>query len=110
MDKVATWSIRTEAFGVESATEISLVLWMTWQRPQLMDTVSELALVTVLAKTVLLKRSTQLRLVSAWNMALLSVNRSRLVQCNNHMPAARWSASLVEKITGGERSGATAFH
>ena len=65
MDKVTSWSVRTETNGVEGAAQLRFVLGMSGEVPELVDTVSELALFPILAATTLLVGPTQLRLVSA---------------------------------------------
>lgn len=65
MDEVAPWSIGAKPNGVESAAQLGLVLWVSGQASQLMDSMGKLALVTVLAGSILLKRTAQLCLVPA---------------------------------------------
>lgn len=65
VDEVAARPIGAEADGVESAAQLGLVLGVTGEAPQLVDAVGELALVTILAGTVLLEGPAQLRLVAA---------------------------------------------
>lgn len=62
--KVAPRTVRTEAHAVERAAQLRLVLRMALQVAQLVHSVRELALVTVLALTGLLVRSAQFGLVS----------------------------------------------
>lgn len=64
VDEMTARPIRAEANGMESATELRLVLGMAGQTSQLMDAVSKLALVSVFAGPILLKRAAELRLVA----------------------------------------------
>ena len=66
MNEVAAGSVGAESDGVVGATQVGLVLRVSVHRPQLGVSVRELALVSVLAGSVLLVRSAQLRLVAAW--------------------------------------------
>jgi hypothetical protein len=65
MDEVASRPIWTESYGVEGATSFCFVLGMANKVPQLVGTMSKLTFVTILARTTLLKWSTQLCLVAA---------------------------------------------
>ena len=65
MDEVTTRSVRTDARRVVRLAEVRLVLRMADERPHLATAVRELALVAVLASTVLFERPTQFRLVAA---------------------------------------------
>ena len=64
VDEVAARSVGAEPSGVISATQLRLVLGVPRHNSQVVDPVSKLALVSVLAHTVLLIRPTQLRLVA----------------------------------------------
>ncbi|ETE68099.1 hypothetical protein L345_06111, partial [Ophiophagus hannah] len=64
VDEMTARPVRAEANGMESATELRLVLGMAGQTSQLMDAVSKLALVSVFAGPILLKRAAELRLVA----------------------------------------------
>lgn len=66
MNEVAAWSVGAESDRVVCATQVGLVLGVSVDGPQLRMSVGELALVAVLAGSVLLVRSAQLRLVAAW--------------------------------------------
>lgn len=61
---MAARSIGAEPRGVVSATQLRLVLGVPRHDSQVMDPVSKLALVSVLAHTVLLIRPAELRLVA----------------------------------------------
>lgn len=65
VDEVASGPIGAEANGMESAAKLRLVLGMTGQASQLMDAMGKLALVSIFAGSVLLKRAAQLRLIAA---------------------------------------------
>lgn len=65
MHKVAAWAVWAVPGGVESSTELRLVLRMSGQRPKFVRPVGELALVTILAGPTVLVGSTELRLVPA---------------------------------------------
>jgi hypothetical protein len=65
VDEMTTRSVGAESNRVVRFTEVGLVLGMSVDCPQLLESVSELAFLAVLARTVFLVRSTQLRLVSA---------------------------------------------
>lgn len=65
MHKVTAWAVRAVPGGVESPTELRLVLRMSGQRPKFVRPVGELALVTILAGSTVLVGSTKLRLVPA---------------------------------------------
>ena len=65
VDKVTPRSVGAEPDGVEGPAELSLVLGVSGQVAKLVETVSKLALLSVLATTALLERSTQFRLVAA---------------------------------------------
>lgn len=63
VDEMAPRPIGAEARAVERATKLSFVLRMSRHAPEFFHPVSELALVAVLAGTVLLERPAQLGLV-----------------------------------------------
>lgn len=63
VDEMAPRPIGAEARAVERATKLSFVLRMSRHTPEFFHPVSELALVAVLAGTVLLERPAQLGLV-----------------------------------------------
>jgi len=65
VDEVAARSVRTQSGRVVGPAQVGLVLGVARQRAQLGATVRELALVAVLARAVLVERTTQLRLVAA---------------------------------------------
>lgn len=65
VDKVAAWTVRTEAHGVVRATQISFVLWVPGQVSEFMSTVSELTLIPIFAVARLLKRAAHFSLVPA---------------------------------------------
>jgi len=62
---MATRAVRAESDSVESAAEFRLVFWVPHQGAQLVEAVSKLTLVAVLARPVLFKRTAQLRLVTS---------------------------------------------
>lgn len=64
MDEVTPRAVRTEADSVKGSTELRLVLGVSAECPQLRRAVGKLAFITVLAKTVFLKRPTEFSLVS----------------------------------------------
>lgn len=64
VDEMAARPIGAEANGVESAAQLRLVLWVAGQAAELVEAVSELALLAVLAGTALFERPTELRLVT----------------------------------------------
>lgn len=63
MDEVTPGSVRTEAHSVEGATQLGLVLGVSDEVAQLVEPVSELTLVSVLALPALLVRSAEFCLV-----------------------------------------------
>jgi hypothetical protein len=65
VDEVAAGAVGAEAHGMVGLAEVRLVLLVTRDRPQLLPAVSKLALLSVLAGSVLLEGSAQFRLVSA---------------------------------------------
>lgn len=65
VDEMAAWPVWAESNGVEGAAQLSFVFGMAAQAAQFMDSVSKLALVAILAGTVLLKGPAKLRLVTA---------------------------------------------
>ena len=65
MDKVASRSVGAEPDRVVGPAQVGLVLGVSVDGPQLRQSVSELALLSVLAGSVFLIRSAQLRLVAA---------------------------------------------
>lgn len=62
---MASWPVWAETNGVEGAAQLCFVFGMAAQAAQFVDSVSKLALVTILAGAVLLEGPAQLRLVSA---------------------------------------------
>lgn len=64
VDEVAAGSVRTQSGRVERPTEVRLVLGMAHDGPQFRLAVSELALASVAARSVLLVRTTQLCLIA----------------------------------------------
>lgn len=64
VDKVAAGSVRAESGAVIRAAEVRLVLWVPGDGPELGEAMSKLALVSVLARSVLLVGPAQLRLVA----------------------------------------------
>lgn len=80
VDEVAPGAVGAETDGVECAAQLRLVFGVAGQAPQFVHAVRELALVTVLARSALLERPAQLRLVAgrvdlpaaaAWLLLLL---------------------------------------
>ena len=65
VDEVASWSVGAESHRMIGPAQVCLVLGMSRHCPHLVVAVGELALLTVLARPVLLVRATQLRLVTA---------------------------------------------
>ena len=65
VDKVAARSVRAESGRVEGAAQFRLVFRMAHQTAQLVHSVRKLAFVSVLARSVLLVRPAQFRLVAA---------------------------------------------
>lgn len=55
MDEVAAGAVRAVAFGVERTAQLRLVFGMPGQVAQLLEAVRELALIAVLADSVLLE-------------------------------------------------------
>ena len=64
VDEVAAGTIRAEAYRVKCAAQLGLVLGVTVQTSQLILTMGKLALVSVLAETVLLKGTAKFSLVA----------------------------------------------
>ena len=64
VDEVTPLSVRTEALRVEGSAELRLVLAVPAEGPELGHAVRELALLSVLARAVLLECAAQLRLVA----------------------------------------------
>jgi len=64
MNEVASRSIRTEPNTVVSATKVCLVFWVTVDTANLLVTMGKLALLTVLASTVLLEGAAHLSFVA----------------------------------------------
>lgn len=64
MHEVTTWPVRAEAHAVESTAQFGLVFRVALQITQLLHSVRELTLVTVLALSRLLVRSAELGFVS----------------------------------------------
>lgn len=64
VDEVAPWPVGAEPDGVEGLAHLRLVLGVAGKVPQLVDAVSKLALLAVLAAPALGVGPTQLRLVA----------------------------------------------
>lgn len=65
VNEVAAGTVRAEANGVEGSAELSLVFGMAAEAAQLVDAMGKLALVAILAGTILLKGPTKLCFVAA---------------------------------------------
>lgn len=65
VNEVTARAVRTETHCVEGATEFSLVFRVTSQCAQLMNPVSELTFLPILAATILVERAAQFSLVAA---------------------------------------------
>lgn len=74
MNKVTSGSIGTKAFGVESLAKVRLVLGMSINILEIIEAMSKLTLVAVLALAILAELATQLGLVSAV-VDVLALNR-----------------------------------
>lgn len=72
MDEMTSRAIRAQSSCVVSATKFGLVLGMSLKVSQLLKPMSKLALVTILASSILFKWSTQLCLVTTWVLNNLS--------------------------------------
>lgn len=78
VDEVAPKAVRAESRGVVGLAQVTLVLRMSDQRPQLVPSMRKLALLGVLAAAILLKRPTQLRLVTTFSVLPLPRSSSSL--------------------------------
>lgn len=96
--KVAPRAVRAEAYAVERAAQLGLVLWMTLEVAQLLHAVRKLALVAVLALTRLLERSAQLGFVSR----RIDLLRQRFRLRSFELPVATSSATtpITSTATG----------
>lgn len=72
---MATWTVRAESDGVESAAQFRLVFRMPDETAKFVKAVSELAFVAIFARAILFIRSAQFRLVAA-GIGLLRLCRS----------------------------------
>lgn len=77
VNEVATGPVGTEARRVEGAAELSLVLGVPSQGPQLDDSVRELALLAVLASAILLEGATEFRFITGRILLLLLLAAQR---------------------------------
>lgn len=73
---MATRAVRTQSRRVERAAKLGLVFRVTRQSSQLLEAVSELTFVAVLAHAALLERTTQLSLVARRVRALVLTFRA----------------------------------
>lgn len=64
MNEVATWAVRAETDSVECAARLGLILRVAGQVSQFVIAVSELTLLSILARTVFLERSAELGFVA----------------------------------------------
>jgi len=68
---VASWAVRTETLLVIGSAQVRLVLGVTVHRPELFETVGELAFVSVFADPLVLVGTAHFRLVPRAGLLLL---------------------------------------
>jgi hypothetical protein len=74
VDEMATWPVRAKADGVESAAQFRFVFRVTDETAKLVKSVSKLTFIAIFARSILLIRPAEFRLVAARIRLLLLID------------------------------------